>query len=558
MLLSRWLSIFATLWLLAGVPWASAQPAEAPSIDKQPDCRSAVDAQVLDAILSRDPRRTDRALDLAMACHHGPAAWQMAERLWSLDPENPEALQRIGIVALQSWKLAQAREVYAALLAKPDVEPTRALADILPPLAEGPLAPAAWRVFGALLDRETMTPVALATLARMACNADDLSACTSLISLARAQGGGRDARTMRLAAAAAAAMGDEVTALDESSLVAQGDPRNHRFAHIETLITLDRIEQARTQLKTIASAADGTPDAAFSREASRRLALLALSQGDLVEAERLFSERLRADRSSAESLYYLALIAERQGRVESALKAYLQLTAAGAGLPARVRAARLLFAEGRRDEALALFDDLQHPARSNTIDIDIDIEIARSRALADAGLGADAIESVDRALARHPEHPELLYHKAVLLDGLGQTAAGVRVFESLLKQRPDEANVLNALGYTLADRKRQLARAEKLIRAALAQRPDNAAYLDSLGWVLYRRGRLQQSLPHLERAWRLTKEPEIAAHWGEVLWFSGDRVAAQRVWAEALALSPESKPLREIIEQFSGQHAEQR
>jgi len=110
---------------------------------------------------------------------------------------------------------------------------------------------------------------------------------------------------------------------------------------------------------------------------------------------------------------------------------------------------------------------------------------------------------------------------------------------------------MNALGYTLADRKRQLTRAERLIRAALDQRPDNAAYLDSLGWVLFRRGKTQDALPLLERAWRLSKEAEIAAHWGEALWASGDRAAAQRVWAQALLLSPESKPLREVIERFA-------
>jgi len=384
-------------------------------------------------------------------------------------------------------------------------------------------------------------------LGRMACNADDLAACASLISLARTRGGGRDARSIRLAAAAAAALGEESMALEEASLVAQGDPVNHRFAQIETAITLDRIDEAREALQKIATADEKSPDAPFRREAERRLALLALSQGELTEAERLFSDRLRADRGSAESLYYLAVIAERQGRTESALKAYSQLSAAGAGLPPRVRAARLLFAQGRREEALALFDALQHPARSNTIEI----EIARSRALADAGLNKEAIESIEGALQRHPEHPELLYHKAVLLDGIGRSSDGIRVFESLLKMRPDEANVMNALGYTLADRKRQLPRAERLIRAALEQRPDNAAYLDSLGWVLFRRGKTQQALPLLERAWRLSKEAEIAAHWGEALWASGDRSAARRVWAQALVSSPDSKPLRDVIERFA-------
>lgn len=545
------LTLIALLGFLVGAMPAPAQSRDpspdSPAMTKQPDCRSAVEAMVLEASADRDPRRTERALDVAMACHHIPASWQMAARLWSLDPENPETLQRVGMVALQSWKIAEAREIYASLLAKPDVEPARALADILPPLAEGPLAPAAWRVFGTLLDRETLTPQSVAMLGRMACNADDLAACASLISLARTRGGGRDARSIRLAAAAAAALGEESMALEEASLVAQGDPVNHRYAQIETAITLDRIDEAREALQKIATADEKSPDAPFRREAERRLALLALSQGELTEAERLFSDRLRADRGSAESLYYLAVIAERQGRTESALKAYSQLSAAGAGLPPRVRAARLLFAQGRREEALALFDALQHPARSNTIEI----EIARSRALADAGLNKEAIESIEGALQRHPEHPELLYHKAVLLDGMGRSSDGIRVFESLLKMRPDEANVMNALGYTLADRKRQLPRAERLIRAALEQRPDNAAYLDSLGWVLFRRGKTQQALPLLERAWRLSKEAEIAAHWGEALWASGDRSAARRVWAQALVSSPDSKPLRDVIERFA-------
>ncbi len=545
------LTLIALLGFLVGAMPAPAQSRDpspdSPAMTKQPDCRSAVEAMVLEASADRDPRRTERALDVAMACHHIPASWQMAARLWSLDPENPETLQRVGMVALQSWKIAEAREIYASLLAKPDVEPARALADILPPLAEGPLAPAAWRVFGTLLDRETLAPQSVAMLGRMACNADDLAACASLISLARTRGGGRDARSIRLAAAAAAALGEESMALEEASLVAQGDPVNHRFAQIETAITLDRIDEAREALQKIATADEKSPDAPFRREAERRLALLALSQGELTEAERLFSDRLRADRGSAESLYYLAVIAERQGRTESALKAYSQLSAAGAGLPPRVRAARLLFAQGRREEALALFDALQHPARSNTIEI----EIARSRALADAGLNKEAIESIEGALQRHPEHPELLYHKAVLLDGMGRSSDGIRVFESLLKMRPDEANVMNALGYTLADRKRQLPRAERLIRVALEQRPDNAAYLDSLGWVLFRRGKTQQALPLLERAWRLSKEAEIAAHWGEALWASGDRSAARRVWAQALVSSPDSKPLRDVIERFA-------
>lgn len=546
-------AILRKLALIASVLASSALMAQMPSPAAERalragDCRAASEALALEAQVERDPSKVERALEIAIACHHQAAAWQIAQSLWALDPENVETLHRVGTVALETWKIPEARRIYSELLQKPDVEVGRALADILPPLADGAVAAAAWQVFGALVERETASPQILTTLARMACNSDDLTACRALLTAAREQGGGRDVRSIRLAAAAAAAMGDEVMALEEASLLALGDPANHRFARIETLVTLDRLEQARLELQQIEAAADDAPDAAFKREADRRLALLALSRGELAEARRRFAARLSSDRGAGEALFYMAVIAEREGEPKAALQAYQQLIAAGAGMSPRSRAARLLAAEGRIEEALKVFEDLRANGRREVIEI----EIAQSRALFDAGFAKLAIESIDAALQRHPLHSDLLYQKAVLQDGSGQTRAALKTFEQLLRLRPDEANVMNALGYTLADRKQQLARAERLIARALEQRPDNAAYLDSLGWVRYRRGDLKAAAPLLERAWRLSKEAEIAAHWGEVLWMSGDRAAARRVWAEALVVAPDAKPLRQVIERFVG------
>jgi predicted negative regulator of RcsB-dependent stress response len=84
------------------------------------------------------------------------------------------------------------------------------------------------------------------------------------------------------------------------------------------------------------------------------------------------------------------------------------------------------------------------------------------------------------------------------------------------------------------------------------QRPDSAAFLDSLAWVRFRRGDRATALPLLERAWRVSREPEIAAHWGEVLWASGEKAQARVVWARALAIAPDSKPLRSTVERLAG------
>lgn len=545
-------SVFACLLALCLLPLRAALAQETADIvaaDQalmKGDCRGAVEGYLSAGMVDRNPRVIERALQVSRACRNLPAASKSADRLLEIDGENVEALRLVGLVALETWRLDLARNVYGALLAKPDVEPDRALAELLPELAEGDAVHAAWLVLREVIPRELVSGQTLSVLARIACNADDLGACLSLVEAARAKGAGSDARTIRMASAAFAAMGQEETALAEANLLVQGDPENHRFARVETLTALDRLEDAREELLVIER--ESTPgNERAAAEADRRLALLALATGDETEAERRFGARLAADRSSGESLYYLALIAERKGLPDLALQGYRQLISAGAGLPPRVRAAQLLLARDDRQEAMTILDQALRGGRVDAIEV----EIVRSRALFDAGLAATALEALDQALERFPDHPNLLYQRAVLLDADGRTTEAVKVFERLLKMRPGDGNIQNALGYTLADRKRQLARAESLIREAVTQRPDSAAFIDSLGWVRFRRGDNKGAVSMLERAWRLSREAEIGAHLGEALWASGNKSRAREIWARALVIAPESKPLRATIERLA-------
>lgn len=508
------------------------------------NCRGAAEAYLELARKDRDPRASVRAIEIARACRHLPVAWTAAERLRELDGENPQALRLVGTIALETFRLPIARQTFTELLGKPDVEPERALLDILPALADSDAVVAAWIIFKDFRTLEIADARVLAALARLACAADDFRACLELLAAARERGAGRDAASIRLAALAAVGVGDAQQALQEARLVALGDPESHGFAEIETLIALHREAEAIESLQQIEQETD--PERAA--EAGRRLALLALGRGDWIEAERRFGARLSADQGVGEALFYLSVIAERLERFEAALQGYRQLIGSGAGLPVRARAARLLLARDDFYGAMALYDESLRSFRTDAIQV----ELSRARALSEVHRHEQALRRLDDALQRYPEHPELQYFRAVLLDAAGQPRAAIKEFERLLRLRPDDPAVLNALGYTLADHGRQLPRAERLIRQALVQRPDNAAFLDSLAWVRYRRGDRTGALPLLERAWRLSREPEIAAHWGEVLWVSGSRDEARRVWAQGLQVAPDSKPLQMTIERLAG------
>jgi hypothetical protein len=68
--------------------------------------------------------------------------------------------------------------------------------------------------------------------------------------------------------------------------------------------------------------------------------------------------------------------------------------------------------------------------------------------------------------------------------------------------------------------------------------------------VKFRSGDLTGASATLQRAYSLGHDGEIAAHWGEVLWASGNQSDARKVWAAALAREPDSKPLKATVKRL--------
>ena len=141
----------------------------------------------------------------------------------------------------------------------------------------------------------------------------------------------------------------------------------------------------------------------------------------------------------------------------------------------------------------------------------------------------------------------MYYERALLADRLNRSHDAERDLRRFLRMKPNDAQGMNALGYTLANRGQRLAEARRLIEAALQQQPTNPMILDSMGWVLFRQGKLKDALSYLEQAYEQMKDAEIAAHLGEVLWRLGQRDAARQIWEEAKQRDPEHKVLQDTL-----------
>jgi tetratricopeptide (TPR) repeat protein len=162
----------------------------------------------------------------------------------------------------------------------------------------------------------------------------------------------------------------------------------------------------------------------------------------------------------------------------------------------------------------------------------------------------EAMAVYDRALEASYDM-ELLYTRAMLAEKLDRFDVLEADLQTIIEREPDNAQALNALGYTLADRTHRYDEAYEFVRRALILNPEDFYILDSMGWVLYRLGRLNEAVEYLTKAREIKDDPEVAAHLGEVLWVMGDKQAARDIWDSALKDTPDDQRLLDVIQRLA-------
>ncbi|HEY2591800.1 MAG TPA: tetratricopeptide repeat protein [Steroidobacteraceae bacterium] len=504
------------------------------------DCRAASDEYSLAAERGA-AELARRASEVSLACHDLPDAWKAAERWRTVAPGDRNAELVYGTVALMLYRIPPAHQALTPLVAGSGRSPERDALSLVQLLSDDPGIGAipTLAALGQSIDAHTASPLVIGAFGALALEAYDFHAAELRVQqLLERDGESGTAR--RLLARVRMLNGDGPGAIAAARDAMRVDPTGSTFELADVLTGLDRLEEARQELERLRRT-EASPG-----EIDRRLALIAFESGDMTDAKRRFRELIDRGEANESALLYLGDIAARTGDQDGALTDYRQLTDTPVALTAIERAAGILLDRGQRGQALELLDSYEsaHPETA------IDVALAKADLLADHGDAAGGLVFLGTALQRFPQEPRLAYERATLLERAGHTHESVQAFEQLLHSRPEDPNLLNALGYTLADHRMQLRTAESLIRRALAASPDNPAMLDSLGWVQRQRNDFTGALPTLERAYLISRDPEIAAHWGEALWASGRKSEARKVLADALARNPESKTLKSTVQRL--------
>jgi len=181
----------------------------------------------------------------------------------------------------------------------------------------------------------------------------------------------------------------------------------------------------------------------------------------------------------------------------------------------------------------------------------IDFYLFEAAFLREHDMPEESVEVLTEAITNHPGNQDLLYSRAMVAESIGKLEMLEQDLRTILKIDPENAQAMNALGYTLTDRTDRHEEALQLINKALELRPNDPYYLDSLGWVYYRMGDLEKAEYYLREAVEIQADVEFVAHLGEVLWKQNKKNEARKYWEQGKKLDPNNKVLQETLQRLT-------
>lgn len=294
----------------------------------------------------------------------------------------------------------------------------------------------------------------------------------------------------------------------------------------EALARLDKGAPAPARL--VANASDGLGEALFEMSA-------ALYQENAQEMALLYG-RLSLFLDPGQPLMRLTLgdtLAARQRYADALTEFAAVKGSSGLTWASRLRQAEMLRQLGRRDETTKLLTAMaaEKPTRVDTL-----LQLGDMHRMAREPKPALAAyeQAVSRIAKPAAADWAVFYARGMVLDTLGDWKRAETDLKTALSLSPEQASVLNYLGYSYIDRGIAMDEGRGLIEKALALRPHDGFIMDSLGWAKFKQGDFHGAVELLEQAVELEPmDPSISDHLGDVYWALGRKQEARFQWTRA-------------------------
>ncbi len=492
---------------------------------------------------TRDPRVARRAVEIAFQARQMEAALE-ATSLWlELEPDSIVARQTLAAITGNQGTLESTKLNLVNLLAQPR-RTAGVLMQLSGLLSRFPDKPAVAAAVGELAAPHLARPEAHFAIAQASFIARDGRAALAAINEAEKRRPGWAQPAILKAQILRETSVDSARNYLKQYLVTYPAETDVRVAYARLLAAEKGYLQAREEFRL---AMKGRPT---DTEIPYAIGLLSQQIEDYADADTQFKRVLELKPGDASPVYFnLGLIAEAQKRPADAIEWYGKIKNGDYFVTAQLKTAAITAKRDGMAMGRKFLQDAQ-AAQADAPETRIQLILAEAQLLRDAKNFNEAFGALSDAIDKNPGTADLLYDRAMVAEKIDRFDVVEADLRRVIELKPDHAHAYNALGYTFAERNKRLDEAYALVQKALSLSPDDAFIQDSMGWVQFRSGRLDDALVTLKKAYQTRRDPEIAAHLGEVLWVKGEREEALKLWQTALAENPENDLLKTVIGRF--------
>ncbi len=303
-------------------------------------------------------------------------------------------------------------------------------------------------------------------------------------------------------------------AVEKLEEVLRRDPQDveANFELAKTLVILGDKERARSKFEYLTQVDDPRAEA-YRNLFKTNLAFIYEEEGRFEEAISLLEEVVKDEPDNLDWGLALFYAYKEASRTEEAL------VLTGKLMQQQPTGSHVLIA---RAQALAAADQLSEGVQllksgsPKTSDPEL-LLVAASQLYFARDMLVESENIVREGLIGYPCSDRLRFQLGAIYERQSEFGAAEEEFKKILENNPDDADVLNYLGYMLVDRGVRLEEATEYIQRAVELDPYNGAYLDSLGWAYFKQADWEQAEVYLQKAIRLNRsDPVILEHLGDL------------------------------------------
>ena len=145
-------------------------------------------------------------------------------------------------------------------------------------------------------------------------------------------------------------------------------------------------------------------------------------------------------------------------------------------------------------------------------------------------------------------YAEVLYRRGSSYERLGDDEKSDKDLIKSLSIKPDDAYVLNYLGYSWLERNYKIYDAIDMLNKAYDKNSNSPYITDSVGWGYYLIDDFVNAEKFINKAIKLLpKDPIINDHYGDILWKLNRKIQARYFWKNAYNLEDSDKGLKTNI-----------